>query len=111
MLKKVLHVVLKQGFKPFGPLGKEDFSFNAVITAHAIVTYYNPVSGVVGNGDRLDELGEEVKQLKEDVSFNAVITAHTVINDNPVVFDVVRHNNGQGYNSSTGNVYLSMLVN
>ena len=52
-----------------------------------------------------------MEQLKEDVSFNAVITAHTVINDNPVVFDVVRHNNGLGYNSSTGNVCSSHVVN
>ena len=48
------------------------------------------------------ELKEKLAQLEEDVSFNAVITDNTVINDDPTVFDVVRHDSAKAYNSTTG---------
>ncbi len=71
------------------------------------------IDSVSDNGARVDVLRDQVELLEEDVSFNVALTAHTLLDDNPTVFDVVRHNQGLGYNVSTGEklfLYIEKLV-
>ena len=45
---------------------------------------------------------EKIARLEQDISFSAVVSSHTTINDDPIVYDLVRHNNGEGYDVNTG---------
>ncbi len=60
------------------------------------------------HGDRLDVLETEIS-----VSFSAVRTTNVNVNQNPVIFNDVRQNEGNGYDSGTGinaNSFCSYLL-
>ncbi len=52
--------------------------------------------------EEIADLKDKVARLSEDISFNAVVTCHNILDDSSTVFDIVRHNNGNGYDSHTG---------
>ena len=58
---------------------------------------------------KLNDIQQEIANLttrlgllEQDISFSVVTSVHLMLDDNPAVFDTVRHNNGQGYDSSSG---------
>ncbi len=57
------------------------------------------------HGDRLDD-------LEMEISFSVVTSADINLDENPTIFDIVRGNNGLGYDNNTGNAktILSYLI-
>ncbi len=54
---------------------------------------------------KVNRLESRLDDLELDVSFSTYMDgdpAETTVNENPVVFTAVKHNNGFGYNTSTG---------
>ena len=54
------------------------------------------------NAYNVVETRKRLDNLELDVSFSALINMPTTINDNPTLFNVVKHNMALAYDSSTG---------
>ncbi len=51
------------------------------------------------------EMRLKIEKLEVDVSFSAVVTSndpYLEMDDNPTVFDQINHNNGLGYDGTSG---------
>ncbi len=57
---------------------------------------------IVENQESLSKVNEHLDNLVVDISFSAVTSVDQDVNENPAIFDIVRQNKGQGYDSHSG---------
>ena len=68
-----------------------------------VVEYFAVVDNQLAVVDnQLAVVDNRLDDLELDISFSVWISAHLTISDTPAIFDIVKHNNGLGYDVSTG---------
>ncbi len=52
---------------------------------------------------KIADLEARLEWLEQDISFSVVTSVHLYdLDDDPAIFNTIKHNNGQGYDGSTG---------